>query len=222
MGGTGPGGCCGCRVASHPLPILPSLRKSDRRIFHTKASLQKLSAKVSGAGGRRGTQVGGCGGTRGTMLSPSPQFSARLAEHSRQLAGVQNEYSFALVSATAHLEHYQRVELPAAMQVGAAQTPRAPSPGSHKEHPPSATARGGAGRVPLVQGQGWLPWRGQGCSTGGMWQCWGGSHPLSPRRWMGTSTSGSGSTCRPPAGRRWRPAGPPRTGSRALWRRPRG
>ncbi|XP_076205849.1 F-BAR and double SH3 domains protein 1 [Aptenodytes patagonicus] len=64
------------------------LRKSDRRIFHTKASLQKLSAK----------------------------FSARLAEHSRQLAGVQNEYGFALVSATAHLEHYRRVELPAAMQ----------------------------------------------------------------------------------------------------------
>ncbi|NWU65538.1 FCSD1 protein, partial [Pterocles burchelli] len=64
------------------------LRKSDRRIFHTKASLQKLSAK----------------------------FSARLAEHSRQLAGVQNEYGFALVSAVAHLEHYQRVELPAAMQ----------------------------------------------------------------------------------------------------------
>ncbi|XP_061858740.1 F-BAR and double SH3 domains protein 1 isoform X2 [Colius striatus] len=64
------------------------LRRSDRRIFHTKASLQKLSAK----------------------------FSARLAEHSRQLAGVQNEYSFALVSATAHLEHYQRVELPAAIQ----------------------------------------------------------------------------------------------------------
>ncbi|NXX33826.1 FCSD1 protein, partial [Nicator chloris] len=64
------------------------LRKSDRRIFHTKASLQKLSAK----------------------------FSARLAEHSRQLAGVQNEYSFALVSASAHLEHYQHVELPTAMQ----------------------------------------------------------------------------------------------------------
>ncbi|NXB84497.1 FCSD1 protein, partial [Vidua chalybeata] len=64
------------------------LRRSDRRIFHTKASLQKLSAK----------------------------FSARLAEHSRQLAGVQNEYSFALVSASAHLQHYQRVELPAAMQ----------------------------------------------------------------------------------------------------------
>ncbi|NWQ89577.1 FCSD1 protein, partial [Burhinus bistriatus] len=65
------------------------LRKSDRRIFHTKASLQKLSAK----------------------------FSARLAEHSRRLAGVQNEYSFALVSASAHLEHYRRVELPAAIQV---------------------------------------------------------------------------------------------------------
>ncbi|XP_009068489.1 PREDICTED: LOW QUALITY PROTEIN: FCH and double SH3 domains protein 1-like, partial [Acanthisitta chloris] len=49
-------------------------------------------------------------------LSLSSQFSARLAEQSRQLAGVQNEYSFALVSATAHLEHYRRVELPAAMQ----------------------------------------------------------------------------------------------------------
>uniref|UniRef100_A0A8C0FRL7 Uncharacterized protein n=1 Tax=Bubo bubo TaxID=30461 RepID=A0A8C0FRL7_BUBBB len=71
------------------------LQKSDRRIFHTKASLQKLSAK----------------------------FLARVAEHSRQLVGVQNEYGFALVSATAHLEHYRRVELPAAMQVGAARTP---------------------------------------------------------------------------------------------------
>uniref|UniRef100_A0A8B9MDW3 FCH and double SH3 domains 1 n=1 Tax=Accipiter nisus TaxID=211598 RepID=A0A8B9MDW3_9AVES len=50
------------------------------------------------------------------LLSPSPQFSARLAEHSKQLVGVQNEYGFALVSATAHLEHYRRVELPAAMQ----------------------------------------------------------------------------------------------------------
>uniref|UniRef100_A0A8D0FBK9 Uncharacterized protein n=1 Tax=Strix occidentalis caurina TaxID=311401 RepID=A0A8D0FBK9_STROC len=72
------------------------LQKSDRRIFHTKASLQKLSAK----------------------------FLARVAEHSRQLVGVQNEYGFALVSATAHLEHYRRVELPAAMQVGAARTPQ--------------------------------------------------------------------------------------------------
>ncbi|XP_026714359.1 F-BAR and double SH3 domains protein 1 [Athene cunicularia] len=64
------------------------LQKSDRRIFHTKASLQKLSAK----------------------------FLSRVAEHSRQLVGVQNEYGFALVSATSHLEHYRRVELPAAMQ----------------------------------------------------------------------------------------------------------
>uniref|UniRef100_A0A8C5U0U9 FCH and double SH3 domains 1 n=1 Tax=Malurus cyaneus samueli TaxID=2593467 RepID=A0A8C5U0U9_9PASS len=100
------------------------LRKSDRRIFHTKASLQKLSAKVSGV----------------------------LAEHSRQLAGVQNEYSFALVSATAHLEHYQRVELPAAMQVGAARTPRAPLPGSHKDHaPPEGTGEPPAPHCSLLQ-----------------------------------------------------------------------
>ncbi|NXK55445.1 FCSD1 protein, partial [Chauna torquata] len=64
------------------------LRKSDRRIFHTKASLQKLSAK----------------------------FSAQLAEYSRQLAGVQNEYVLTLASANAHLDHYYRVELPAVMQ----------------------------------------------------------------------------------------------------------
>ncbi|NXC46346.1 FCSD1 protein, partial [Penelope pileata] len=64
------------------------LRRSDRRIFHTKASLQKLSAK----------------------------FSMQLAEYSRQLAGVQNEYVLTLVSANAHLEHYYRVELPAVMQ----------------------------------------------------------------------------------------------------------
>ncbi|NWH41233.1 FCSD1 protein, partial [Chloropsis hardwickii] len=101
------------------------LRKSDRRIFHTKASLQKLSAK----------------------------FSARLAEHSRQLAGVQNEYSFALVSASAHLEHYQRVELPAAMQVGDAQMP-VPLP----QGPTRSISPLPAGRVPLAQGQGWLPW----------------------------------------------------------------
>ena len=44
---------------SHVTPNLPRLRKSDRRIFHTKASLQKLSAKVSNAGGWRGTQAEG-------------------------------------------------------------------------------------------------------------------------------------------------------------------
>lgn len=83
------------------------------------------------------------------LLSPSPQFSARLAEHSKQLVGVQNEYGFALVSATAHLEHYRRVELPAAMQVGAAWTPPLPLPGV-----PQEASWGAAGRVPLVQGQG--------------------------------------------------------------------
>ncbi|XP_010717139.1 F-BAR and double SH3 domains protein 1 isoform X1 [Meleagris gallopavo] len=64
------------------------LRKSDRRIFHTKASLQKLSAK----------------------------FSMQMAEYSKQRAGVQNEYVLTLVSANAHLEHYYHVELPAIMQ----------------------------------------------------------------------------------------------------------
>lgn len=71
-----------------------------------------------------------------TLLSPSPQFSARLAEHSKQLVGVQNEYGFALVSATAHLEHYRRVELPAAMQVGGARTPPPPLPGVLQEASP--------------------------------------------------------------------------------------
>uniref|UniRef100_A0A672UHR2 FCH and double SH3 domains 1 n=1 Tax=Strigops habroptila TaxID=2489341 RepID=A0A672UHR2_STRHB len=103
-----------------PSSILPRLRKSDRRIFHTKASLQKLSAKVSSRGYPNSGMPGSMGwwppAHRQALLSPSPQFSARLAEHSRQLAGVHNEYSFALVSATAHLEHYWRVELPAAMQ----------------------------------------------------------------------------------------------------------
>uniref|UniRef100_A0A8B9NX67 FCH and double SH3 domains 1 n=1 Tax=Apteryx owenii TaxID=8824 RepID=A0A8B9NX67_APTOW len=64
------------------------LRKSDRGIFHTKASLQKLSAK----------------------------FSAQLAEYSKQLTGVHNEYVLTLVSANAHLDHYYRMELPAVMQ----------------------------------------------------------------------------------------------------------
>uniref|UniRef100_A0A672UHS2 FCH and double SH3 domains 1 n=1 Tax=Strigops habroptila TaxID=2489341 RepID=A0A672UHS2_STRHB len=96
------------------------LRKSDRRIFHTKASL-----------GMPGSMGWWPPAHRQALLSPSPQFSARLAEHSRQLAGVHNEYSFALVSATAHLEHYWRVELPAAMQVGAAWTPHVPAQGSH-------------------------------------------------------------------------------------------
>lgn len=97
-------------------------------------------------------------------LSPSPQFSARLAEHSRQLAGVQNEYGFALVSATAHLEHYRRVELPAAMQVGAAPTPHLPPPGSHKKHLPCAAARGCSREGPAGVGVRDAPRGGQGCS----------------------------------------------------------
>ncbi|KGL85386.1 FCH and double SH3 domains protein 2, partial [Tinamus guttatus] len=64
------------------------LRRSDRGIFHTKASLQKLSAK----------------------------FSAQLAEYSKQLPGVHNEYVLTLVSANAHLDHYYRVELPTVME----------------------------------------------------------------------------------------------------------
>lgn len=91
------------------------------------------------------------------LLSPSPQFSARLAEHSRQLAGVQNEYGFALVSATAHLEHYRRVELPAAMQVGAAPTPRLPPQGPARSISPVPLQGGAAGRVLLVWGSGMLP-----------------------------------------------------------------
>uniref|UniRef100_A0A8B9DIK5 FCH and double SH3 domains 1 n=1 Tax=Anser cygnoides TaxID=8845 RepID=A0A8B9DIK5_ANSCY len=67
-------------AGGHTVPVIPRLRKSDRRIFHTKASLQKLSAKVGSAG--------------------------TLAEYSRQLAGVQNEYVLTLVSANAHLDHY--------------------------------------------------------------------------------------------------------------------
>lgn len=130
---------------SHIISNLPRLRKSDRRIFHTKASLQKLSAKVSNAGGVPGYPSRGMWGDMGwwppphhqALLSPSLQFSARLAEHSKQLVGVQNEYGFALVSATAHLEHYRRVELPAAMQVGAARTPPPlPLPGVPQEASP--------------------------------------------------------------------------------------
>lgn len=37
----------------HAVPVLARLRKSDRRIFHTKASLQKLSAKVGSTGTAR-------------------------------------------------------------------------------------------------------------------------------------------------------------------------
>ncbi|XP_062986117.1 F-BAR and double SH3 domains protein 1 isoform X2 [Elgaria multicarinata webbii] len=60
------------------------LRKSDHGIFHTKASLQKLSAK----------------------------FSVQLSENSQQLVVARNEYLLTLAAASAHLEHYYHVELP--------------------------------------------------------------------------------------------------------------
>ncbi|KAL8194410.1 UNVERIFIED_CONTAM: hypothetical protein K2H54_016901, partial [Gekko kuhli] len=64
------------------------LRKSDHGIFHTKGSLQKLSAK----------------------------FSVQLAENSQQLLLAQNEYALMLVAVKAHLEHYYQKELPAVIQ----------------------------------------------------------------------------------------------------------
>ncbi|XP_067423053.1 F-BAR and double SH3 domains protein 1 isoform X2 [Emydura macquarii macquarii] len=64
------------------------LRKSDHGIFHTKASLQKLSTK----------------------------FSVQLAEYVQQLAVARNEYLLTLGAASAHLEHYYHVALPAVMK----------------------------------------------------------------------------------------------------------
>lgn len=64
-----------------PPSILPSLRKSDRRIFHTKASLQKLSAKVGGAGvGRVPTW-----GTWGTITSLAAHVPTVLSATGRAL-----------------------------------------------------------------------------------------------------------------------------------------
>uniref|UniRef100_A0A6J0U283 F-BAR and double SH3 domains protein 1 isoform X1 n=2 Tax=Pogona vitticeps TaxID=103695 RepID=A0A6J0U283_9SAUR len=65
------------------------LRKSDHGIFHTKASLQKLSAK----------------------------FSVQLAENSQQLVKAQNEYLLTLAAARAHVEHYYQVELPSVLKM---------------------------------------------------------------------------------------------------------
>ncbi|XP_074865522.1 F-BAR and double SH3 domains protein 1 isoform X2 [Carettochelys insculpta] len=64
------------------------LRKSDHGIFHTKASLQKLSAK----------------------------FSTQLAEYLQQLTLARNEYLLTLGAASAHVGHYYHVELPAVMK----------------------------------------------------------------------------------------------------------
>ncbi|XP_061442010.1 F-BAR and double SH3 domains protein 1 isoform X2 [Rhineura floridana] len=65
------------------------LKKSDHGIFHTKASLQKLSAK----------------------------FSVQLVENSQQLVVARNEYLLALAAASAHLEHYYHVELPTVFKI---------------------------------------------------------------------------------------------------------
>lgn len=62
---------------SHVTPTLPRLRKSDRRIFHTKASLQKLSAKVSGAGGPAESPGSGDAGGHG-VAPPAPSPSPAL------------------------------------------------------------------------------------------------------------------------------------------------
>ncbi|KAG9491033.1 hypothetical protein GDO78_006407 [Eleutherodactylus coqui] len=69
--------------------ILTRLKKSDRGIFHSKASLQKLSAK----------------------------FSAQLSDCTQQMAEARNEYLFALTAANAHLDLYYQSHLPDIMKV---------------------------------------------------------------------------------------------------------
>nr|XP_033783400.1 F-BAR and double SH3 domains protein 1 isoform X2 [Geotrypetes seraphini] len=64
------------------------LKRSDRGIFHSKTSLQKLSAK----------------------------FSTQLAECTKQLAEARNEYILTVAAANSHLEHYYLTELPAVMK----------------------------------------------------------------------------------------------------------
>ncbi|XP_029439327.1 F-BAR and double SH3 domains protein 1 isoform X2 [Rhinatrema bivittatum] len=64
------------------------LKRSDHGIFHSKTSLQKLSAK----------------------------FSTQLAACTHQLAEVRNEYILTLAATNAHLEHYYLTDLPAVMK----------------------------------------------------------------------------------------------------------
>ncbi|XP_069055580.1 F-BAR and double SH3 domains protein 1 isoform X2 [Pleurodeles waltl] len=64
------------------------LKKSDHGIFHSKTSLQKLSAK----------------------------FSTQLADCTQQLTEARNEYLLTLAAANAHLEHYYLTDLPAVMK----------------------------------------------------------------------------------------------------------
>ncbi|XP_002940037.4 F-BAR and double SH3 domains protein 1 [Xenopus tropicalis] len=60
------------------------LKKSEHSIFHSKASLQKLSAK----------------------------FSTQVVECNQQLSEARNEYLLALTAANAHLNHYYQTHLP--------------------------------------------------------------------------------------------------------------
>ncbi|XP_063302292.1 F-BAR and double SH3 domains protein 1 [Pelobates fuscus] len=64
------------------------LKKSDHGIFHSKASLQKLSAK----------------------------FSTQLIDCTQQLVEARNEYLLALAASNAHLNHYYLTHLPDIMK----------------------------------------------------------------------------------------------------------
>ncbi|KAM8974184.1 F-BAR and double SH3 domains protein 1 [Pelodytes ibericus] len=64
------------------------LKKSDHGIFHSKASLQKLSAK----------------------------FSTQMVDCTQQLAEARNEYLLALTAANAHLNHYYLTHIPDIMR----------------------------------------------------------------------------------------------------------
>lgn len=213
--------------SSHVTPTLPRLRKSDRRIFHTKASLQKLSAKVSGAGGPAESPSSGDAGGHGvapSAPSPSPALPVPAvlgaagraveaarggAERVRLCPGLCHSPPGALPARGAARRHAGRT-CPRPATSPPARVPHQAAPRCSGE----GSARAGAGLVALG-GPGLVP-RGRGL-------CWAeGSHPLSSRRWTVTSMSGCGSTCRWPAGPRWRPAGPHATGSRALRRHPRG
>ncbi|XP_036918567.1 F-BAR and double SH3 domains protein 1 isoform X3 [Sturnira hondurensis] len=64
------------------------LNRSDHGLFHTRTSLQKLSAKLS----------------------------TQSAQYSQQLKAARNEYLLNLVSTNAHLDHYYQEELPALLK----------------------------------------------------------------------------------------------------------
>lgn len=174
------GGCHGRGVVScHPQPPqAPKERPEDISHQGQPAKTQRQGQQCGGAAVSPSTEIQEDMGWwppphHQVLLSSSPQFSARLAEHSRQLVGVQNEYGFALAAATAHLEHYRRVELPAAMQVGPAWTPLCPPHGVPQEASPRCCCEG--------EQQGGSCWcgdraggtAGSGMPLGGYGQCQG-------------------------------------------------